>query len=196
MRTLKADKVKARKQRITGALKRLLQNNVYSQISVQDIADEAKYSKGGVLHYFPTKDDIYVELINEIYEQLDYTHRRVLQIGLNSEEKVPISSLLGVESFILDRANLIILINMVLYSYENNSIHLLLGKFFGNHRKFYEGIIKENAKLGKGPSDFDKRTVARIIQVVVFFIGLIEEFDPIDFDYAEIVRYVTNLIRS
>ncbi|HPX91522.1 MAG TPA: hypothetical protein PKZ93_08405 [Spirochaetota bacterium] len=47
-----------------------------------------------------------------------------------------------------------------------------------------------------GPFDLDTKTIARVIQSVVFFMGVIEEFDPIDLDYAKIVRYVTDLLRS
>ena len=42
----------------------------------------------------------------------------------------------------------------------------------------------------------DDKTAARIIQAVVFFIGLIEEFDPIDLDYTKIVKYVSDLLRA
>lgn len=192
----KEDKVKGRKRRITSALKELLQRHVYSQISIQEIADEAGYSKGGVLHYFPTKDDIYIELINDMYSELDYNHRRVLKIDLKSEEMAPISSLLGVESFVLDRANIIILINIILYSFENETLRLMMNKFFGNHRLFYENIIKENTKGEINTDGLDDKTAARVIQAVVFFIGLIEEFDPIDLDYTKIVKYVSNLLRA
>jgi len=195
LRATKEEKVRARKKRITDALKRLLQKSVYSQISIQEIADEAGYSKGGVLHYFPTKDDIYIELINELYSELDHNHRRILQIDLNPEEIAPISSLLSVESFVLDRSNIIILINIILYSFENETIRTMMKKFFANHRLFFETIVKENNPKEKGPLDLDEKTIARIIQVVVFFMGLIEEFDSIDLDYAKIVRYVTQLLR-
>ena len=192
----KEDKAKGRKRRITSALKVLLQKHVYSQISIQEIADEAGYSKGGVLHYFPTKDDIYLELINDMYSELDYNHRRILKIDLNSEEMAPISSLLGVESFVLDRANIIILINIILYSFENETLRLMMNKFFGNHRLFYENIIRENTKGEYNGEGLDDKTAARVIQAVVFFIGLIEEFDPIDLDYTKIVKYVSNLLRA
>jgi len=196
LRATKEEKVKARKKRITDALKRLLQKSVYSQISIQEIADEAGYSKGGVLHYFPTKDDIYIELISELYSELDHNHRRILQIDLNSEEIAPISSLLSVESFILDRSNIIILINVILYSFENETIREMLKKFFANHRMFFENILKETTGSDKKPNYLDKKTLARIIQVVVFFMGLIEEFDSIDLDYTKIVKFVTSMLRS
>ncbi len=190
------DKVKVRKRRITSALKVLLQKHVYSQISIQEIADEAGYSKGGVLHYFSTKDDIYIELINEIGSELNYIHRRVLNIDLNSDEMAPISSLLGVESFVLDRANIIILINIILYSFENETLRQMMTVLFKNHRIFYETIIKENMKNEDNADGLDDKTTARIIQAVIFFIGLIEEFDPIDLDYTKIVKYVSKMLRA
>lgn len=196
MDNITEDKVKARKRRITSALKVLLQKNVYSQISIQGIADEAGYSKGGVLHYFPTKDDIYIELINDMGSELDYIHRRILKIDLNSDEMAPITSLLGVESFVLDRANIIILINIILYSFENETLRHLINKFFRNHRIFYENIIKENTKSDSNSDSLDDKTAARIIQAIVFFIGLIEEFDPIDLDYTKIVKFVSAMLRS
>ncbi len=187
--------MKKRKKRITSALKVLLQKHVYSQISIQEIADEAGYSKGGVLHYFATKDDIYIELINDLYAELYYAHGRILKIDLKSDEMAPISSLLGVESFILDKANTIILINIILYSFENETLHSMMNKFFKSHRVFYENIIRDNLQNGSNIGGLDDKTTARIIQAVVFFIGLMEEFDPIDLDYTKIVKFVSDLLR-
>lgn len=196
MSSVKDDKVKVKKKLITEALKRLLQKSVYSNISVQEIADEAGYSKGGVLHYFAAKEDIYIELINDMYDELARTHRKMLNSELNSEEMAPISSLLGVENFVLDRSNIRIIINIILYSFENDVIKAMLQRFFSNHRSFYETIIRENAVGGKGPFDLDEVTAARVLQAVIFFVGIIEELDPIDLDYAKLVRYFTILIKG
>lgn len=192
----KEEKVRARRRKVTSALKRLLQKRVYSQISIQEIADEAGYSKGGVLHYFPSKDDIYFDLINEIYAALDYNHRRLLKIDMGVDERAAISSLLSVENFLLDRANIIILINIILYAFENETMMSMIRRFFANHRLFFESIMKDNPTESAGQMDVDDRTVARIIQVIVFFIGLIEEIDPIDLDYTKIVKYITRLLKA
>lgn len=196
MSSIKDDKIKVKKKLITDALKRLLQKSVYSNISVQEIADEAGYSKGGVLHYFATKEDIYIELLNDMYEELARTHRKMLASELNSEEMAPISSLLGVENFVLDRSNIRIIINIILYSFENDVIKAMLQRFFSNHRAFYEAIISENAGAEKGPFDLDEVTAARVLQAVIFFVGIIEELDPINLDYAKLVRYFTVLIKG
>ena len=196
MNDIKDDKMKGKKKIITEALKRLLQKNVYSNISVQEIADEAGYSKGGVLHYFPTKDDIYVDLINDMYKELARSHKKILDSDLNFDEMAPISSLLGVENFVLDKGNIRIIINIVLYSFENDIMRAMLKEFFSNHRIFYENIIRDNTKDEKGPFDLDDVTAARVLQAIIFFVGLIEEFDPIDLDYARLVRYFTMLIKT
>jgi len=193
---IKDDKIKSKKKIITEALKRLLQKSVYSNISVQEIADEAGYSKGGVLHYFPTKDDIYVDLINDMYEEIAKSHRKILNSDLNFDEMAPISSLLGVESFVLDKSNIRILINIVLYSFENDTMRSMLQEFFSSHRVFYENIIRDNIKGEKGPFELDEVTAARVLQAIIFFVGVIEEFDPIDLDYAKLVRYFTMLIKT
>lgn len=196
MSNIKDDKIKGKKKIITEALKRLLQKSVYSNISVQEIADEAGYSKGGILHYFPTKDDIYVDLINDMYEEIARSHRKILNSDLNSDEMAPISSLLGVENFVLDRGNIRILVNIVLYSFENDVMRSMLKEFFSNHRAFYENIIRDNIKSEKGPFELDEVTAARVLQAIIFFVGVIEEFDPIDLDYAKLVRYFTMLIKA
>ncbi len=192
----KEERVLARKRKITGALKRLLQKHVYSQISIQEIADEAGYSKGGVLHYFQSKDDIYIELINELYAELDYNHRRLISIDMDAAERAPISSLLSVESFLLDKVNVTILINIILYAFENETVMAMMKKSIANHRMFFESIMKDAKRNPGGTADIDNKTVARIIQVIVFFIGLIEEFDPIDLDYTKIVKYFTRLMKN
>jgi AcrR family transcriptional regulator len=52
----KAEKIDAKKLSIIKALERRLERDVYSRITVQDIADEAGFSKGGLLYYYPTKE--------------------------------------------------------------------------------------------------------------------------------------------
>ena len=61
------DKIQARKKQIVDALKVRLSSDVYSRITVQDIAQQSGFSKGGVLHYFPSKEDIYFALIEDIF---------------------------------------------------------------------------------------------------------------------------------
>lgn len=197
----KEEKAKKKKKIIIEALKRLLDKDVYSRITVQQIADEAGFSKGGILHYFPTKEDIYLELIEEIFTEFVQAHSSILEWELGTEEMAPISALVGAENFIIDKRNIKMLINIVLYGFEEEKIMRIISKYIRMHRNFYDNIISELTKEGKGrrKSDLPSKYLSRITQTIVLFIGLLESIDPSDpaeMDYLEIVKFVTSLLKG
>ncbi|OHD66841.1 MAG: hypothetical protein A2176_12280 [Spirochaetes bacterium RBG_13_51_14] len=197
----KEEKVKKKKKIIIEALKRLLDKDVYSRITVQQIADEAGFSKGGVLHYFPTKEDIYLELIEEIFTEFVEAHSSILEWELGTEEMAPISALVGAENFIIEKRNIKMLINIILYAFEEEKIMKIISKYIRLHRNHYDNIISELAKSGRTRrnSDLPSRYLSRITQTIVLFIGLLESIDPIDtgeMDYLKIVKFVTSLLRG
>ena len=194
----KEGKLKKKKGIIIDALKRCLERDVYSRITVQDIADEAGFSKGGVLHYFRTKEDIYLELIRSIFTELERSHVDILERELTTKEMAPISALLGVESFILDKTNTRIILNLILYAFEEEKIMNIFRSFLLKHKIFYSNLIKLSRKerAPKRKSDLDPVYISRIVQTVVLFIGILELMDPSEIDYVEIVRYVTALLKG
>ncbi|MFC1671084.1 TetR/AcrR family transcriptional regulator [Spirochaetota bacterium] len=198
MMVKKEEKVKKKKKVIIEALKRRLEIDVYSKITVQDIADEAGFSKGGILHYFSTKEDIYLELIEDIFNEFENAHRSIFEWGDESESIAPISALVSVENFILDKKNIKIIINLILYAFQEEKIMKIIKQFFHRHRMFYFSIIpgKEGDDRARRKSDLAPKYLARIAQTVVFFIGLMESIDPIDIDHVELVKYVTTLLKG
>ena len=200
--TIKDDKIKKKKKIIIDALKNCLQRDVYSRITVQDIANEAGFSKGGVLHYFSTKEDIYLELLREILEGLEKAHIDILQwdqkTNQNSDVMAPLSALLGVESFILDKKNIRIFINLVLYGFEEEKIMGILREFIAKHKVFYNNVIRRSRQdhPTRRKSDLDAMTLTRMAQTVVFFVGILESIDPISIDYVDIVKYISAILKG
>lgn len=199
MKVVKEEKVKQKKKIIIEALRRCLSREVYSRITVQEIADEADFSKGGVLHYFPTKEDIYLELIEDIFTELELIHLNILEAGLKESEIGPsLSALVGVETFILDKSNIKIIINLMLYSFEEEKIKDAIRGFIVKHKLFYMSIIHDAKKEG-GPtrrrSDIQESNIARIVQTIVLFIGILEQIDPTDIDPYELVKFVSTVIK-
>jgi AcrR family transcriptional regulator len=197
----KEEKAKKKRKIIIEALKRLLDKDVYSRITVQEIADEAGFSKGGVLHYFPTKEDIYLELIEEIFTEFVEAHSSILEWELKTDEVAPISALVGAENFIIDKRNIKIIINIILYAFEDEKIMKIISKFIRLHRNFYDNIISELSKSARGrrKTDMSSKYLSRITQTIVLFVGLLESIDPSDqgeMDYLEIVKFVTSLLRG
>ncbi|MBN1531641.1 MAG: TetR/AcrR family transcriptional regulator [Spirochaetes bacterium] len=194
----KEDKFKRKKRVITDALMRCLDRDVYSKITVQDIADEAGFSKGGVLHYFSTKEDIYLDLIRDIFREFEKSHRDMMDYNLKTEEMAPLSALLGVESFFLNKTNLRITVNLILYSFEEEKIRILLREYISKHNLFYANIIEQTRKKIhlKRKSDIDVAVLSRIAQSIVVSIGILEAIDPTDVDYVDILKFITSILKG
>jgi TetR/AcrR family transcriptional regulator, fatty acid metabolism regulator protein len=60
-----------RETQITRAAYEIIAKNGYENITVQDIADRAGFSKGIVYYYFKSKDDVMVSLFNSIIAVID-----------------------------------------------------------------------------------------------------------------------------
>lgn len=197
MMVRKEEKIQKKKKIITDALKTCLERDVYSKITVQDIADESGFSKGGVLHYFQTKEDIYLELITDIFTEFEEAHASILEWNIKLEDVAPISALVGAEKFILDRSNMRIIINLILYAFEDEKIMTIMQKFVRKLRLFYENLLMSSDRDKKlRIVDLENKYLARIAQTIVLFIGLLEVVDPIDIDHVEIVKVVSNLLKG
>jgi AcrR family transcriptional regulator len=183
----KEEKIRKKKKIILDALKRCLDRDVYSKITVQDIADEAGFSKGGVLHYFSNKEDIYLALVEDIFHEFEEAYVSM----------APMSALVGVENFIADKTNIRIMINLFLYAFEEEKIMNQIKLYINKLRYFYLNIIPRGDDLNhRRKSDLEPKYLARIAQTVVLFLGLMETIDPIEIDNLEIIKYITTLLKG
>ncbi|MFW5770638.1 MAG: TetR/AcrR family transcriptional regulator [Spirochaetota bacterium] len=194
----KQEKIRKKKIIILDALKQCLQQDVYSRITVQDVADEAGFSKGGLLHYFPTKEEMYLELMEYIFNDIQYDHRQVLKGNLESKEKASISAMYGIERFILDTSTIRIFINLVMYAYEEEKIMIRLRQFIRQHLELYQNIIDDARSdiPNRRKSDFDAEFTARIAQMIVLSTGLFESIDPVPMDTLNVMKYIISLFKG
>ena len=194
----KEEKTREKKKHIIEALKNCLANNVYSQITVQDVADAAGFSKGGLLYYYSTKEDLYVDLIHDYFSELERDHAAVIRGNLHSDEKASISALFVIEKLVLDRQNVRIFINLVLYGYEDPKIMSILQSHVRTHLELFQDIIGDaRADLpSRRKTDYDARFIGRIAQLIVFNAGMLESVDPIDLDPLLLVQYINSLFKG
>jgi AcrR family transcriptional regulator len=195
----KEAKIKEKKKIIIEALKRCLERDVYSNITVQEVADEAGFSKGGLLHYFQSKEDMYMDLIKDVFDEIRRDHQQFLAGNLHAGEQASMSALYGVEKFFLDRRTTKIFLNLILYGFEDENIMKHLREFLHQHLEFYKGLI-ENSRSGKTPlrrkTDMDPTTTARIAQIAVVGAGLFESIDPTNMDHMNLVKYVLAFLKG
>lgn len=84
-----------RRAQLLGLARRAFSEQAYDEVSIDDLAREAKISKGLLYHYFPTKRDLYVAGLTEIANDL------VAAITAVPEEAVPIDRVrMGLDAYL------------------------------------------------------------------------------------------------
>ncbi|OHD70603.1 MAG: hypothetical protein A2W19_03440 [Spirochaetes bacterium RBG_16_49_21] len=188
-------KIIKKKNQIIEAMKRCLEKNVYSQISLEDVAKEAGFSKGGLRHYFPTREMLYVALIETFFHQIQRDQIGVSQgLDLDMNDKALITTLFGIEKFMLDKKNMRILINIILYGFEDEKIREIIRKFIRSHLDLYSNTIKE-LKTGSGVGDSETQFIGRITQIILLFAGIMEFIDPIQVDTSKLIELILRLYK-
>ena len=188
-------KITIKKKHIIEALKHCLEKNVYSQISLEDVAKEAGLSKGGLRHYFPTREMLYVALIENFFNQIQRDQIEVFQgLDLDMNDRAFLTTLFGIERFLLDKKNMRILINIILYGFEDEKIRVIIKQFIRNHLNLYIGTIKD-LKTETGAGDSEDRFIGRITQTILLFAGILEYIDPTDIETPELIEFIFKLYK-
>jgi AcrR family transcriptional regulator len=191
----KEHKIIKKKKHIIDALKRCLERDVYSQVSLEDVAKEAGFSKGGLRHYFPTREELYVALIESFFNQIQRDQVGVLQgLDLDTNDRALITTLFGIEKFLIDKKNMRILINIILYGFEDEKIREIIRKFIRNHLNIYASTVRE-LKTGAMPGDNEILFTGRITQIILLFAGILEYMDPINYDTPKLIEFLLGLYK-
>ncbi|TAL39775.1 MAG: TetR/AcrR family transcriptional regulator [Spirochaetes bacterium] len=88
MTTRNAEKEEKRRMQILQAAYDVIAQKGYNNFTIEDIANMAGLSKGGVLHYFKTKEDILVYLLEQMYRVIEDTIRKRSQKYRSAEKKL------------------------------------------------------------------------------------------------------------
>lgn len=184
-----------KRKRIMDSLKRLLDKYSYSYISMQNVADEAGVSKGGLRYYFPTKESLFIGLLEDFFTGIEVDHMKMVNSQDQSGDRAVLSTLFNIESFVLNQKNIKIFINLILYGLENPEMMKPISIFFRKHLDIYKRVIEQaKSDLPKiDKNEFDLEFKARITQIILLSTGLLEAIDPIGMDPAKLARYVLSL---
>ncbi len=194
---VKEEKIIIKKAHITKTLMKLLSERVYSQISVEDVAESAGLSKGGLRHYFSTKEELYTELIEKFFSQIQEGNADVIdEMNFDIADKAFMSTLFGVEKFLIDKKNIRVFMNIILYGFEDEKIMKIITKFLRTHLETYSNIIKDLGKNINVSNEDDALFKARISQLILFFSGLFEFIDPIEMKTSKLVEYILKIIKD
>ncbi|MCX7678791.1 MAG: TetR/AcrR family transcriptional regulator [Spirochaetes bacterium] len=83
-----AEKEEKRKLQIGIAAYEVIASKGYNSFTIEDIANAAGLSKGGVLHYFKSKEDILIYLLEQIYMRIEENIKRRAEKYRTPERKM------------------------------------------------------------------------------------------------------------
>jgi TetR/AcrR family transcriptional regulator, fatty acid metabolism regulator protein len=171
-----------RETQITRAAYEIIARDGYENITVQDIADHAGFSKGIVYYYFRSKDDVMVSLFDSTIAVLD---RRFADVRRESPD--PRQQLESVISISLDIVNEHIEFYRVIMVFWTQIHHKQLmrqvnAKLFSHWRREIEKILEQGMTRGVFKQGLAPRLVASSIIAKVLGVSLQYIFDPNAFD--------------
>lgn len=88
MSTKNVEREEKRKLQISQAAFDVISLKGYNSFTIEDIANQAGLSKGGVLHYFKTKEDILIFLLENIYNLIAVNIKKRTEKYRTSEKKL------------------------------------------------------------------------------------------------------------
>jgi len=184
-----------KRKHILNSLKQLLDKYSYSYISMQDVADEAGISKGGLRYYFPTKESLFLGLLEDFFTGIEEDHMNMVNSYAEGGDRALLSTLFNIENFVLNQKNIKVFINLILYGLEKPEMMKPISAFFRKHLEIYKKVIEQAKtdlpKIDK--SEFDLQFLARITQIILLSTGLLEAIDPIGMEPSKLARYVLSL---
>jgi len=171
-----------RETQITRAAYEIIARNGYENITVQDIADHAGFSKGIVYYYFKSKDDVMVSLFNSVITVID---NRFAEVRRQTPE--PRRQLESVIRISLDIVNEHIEFYRVITVFWSQIHHKqfmkeINAKLFSHWRREIEKIVEMGITEGDfSPTLVPSMTASSIISRVLG-VSLQHIFDPDAFD--------------
>lgn len=193
------EELRARREtQITRAAYEIIAKNGYENITVQDIADRAGFSKGIVYYYFKSKDDVMVSLFDSIIAVID---NRFADVRRQSPD--PRQQLESVVRISLDIVNEHIEFYRVIMVFWTHIHHKqfmreINAKLFSHWRREIEKILDLGMARGAFKPSLAVNLTASSIIARVLGVSLQYIFDPDAMDLPvmreQVVREVLSMV--
>jgi AcrR family transcriptional regulator len=167
-----------RRNQILNAAIKIIGTFGYSNVTMADIAREAGLSKGGLAHYFSSKDDLFMEAFKAYYDQILQLFLAGLHASSDPMEKI---LGLGMPLFIRETAD-VSFAHKIVYDFMSLAAHNQdYRDLFSTWINNWVGIKKQAVDEGIAAGLFiphDSETTARTISAIFHGIYLRWYLDP------------------
>ncbi|MBC7194922.1 MAG: TetR/AcrR family transcriptional regulator [Caldisericia bacterium] len=159
------------KRKIVDVATNLFNENGYDATSIQDICNRAEISKGAFFHHFPTKEYLFLEILNEFLEDLNEKMRKIEKKSNNIPQAMLEMTEILKEIFEISEGKFSIFLEFLRRSSKNEEIMNKLSTNFIKYENYVENLIER----GKKEKTFDEKINSKFISslIVSLAIGVI-----------------------
>ncbi len=130
MAARESDKEEHRKNQIVDAAFDVIATNGYNNFTIEDIANQAGLSKGGVLHYFKTKEDILIYLLERIHTLVKNYIEEITNKFSTPEKKIKAIIIACIKVAKTDPAICFVWVDFLAHSSVNDRIRFINNKIY------------------------------------------------------------------
>lgn len=159
------------KRKILDAATLLFNENGYDKTTVQDICEKTGVSKGAFFHHFPTKELLFLEILNEFLEKLDIRMKEIEKNSKNVPQAMINMTKILEEIFIISENKLTIFLEFIKQAEKNEDIMKKIFNQFKKFEEYIENLIEKGKKEESIKSEIDSKFFSSLI--VSLSIGMI-----------------------
>lgn len=159
------------KKKIIEEAEILFTENGYDATSVKDICEKVGISKGAFFHHFPTKEFLFLEILEKYLSDLNIKMNEIEKKSKNILKAMENMTEILEEIFITSKGKFTIFLEFLRKSSKNEEIMKKISKEFQKYQEYVYKMIEKGKKEKSIRDDLDSLFVSQII--ISLAIGMI-----------------------
>jgi len=159
------------KRKIIEVSETLFTENGYDSTTVQDICNKAEISKGAFFYHFPTKEFLFLEILDKYLSELDKRMNEIEKRSKNTLKAMEEMVVILEEIFITSEGKFTIFLEFLRKASKETEIMKKISYQFQKYKKYVYEMIENGKKEGNIKKEIDSEFISQLI--ISLAIGMI-----------------------
>ena len=164
-------KGKETKRKIIEVSETLFTENGYDSTTVQDICNKAEISKGAFFYHFPTKEFLFLEILDKYLSELDKRMYEIEKRSKNTLKAMEEMVVILEEIFITSEGKFTIFLEFLRKASKETEIMKKISYQFQKYKKYVSEMIENGKKEGSIKKEINSEFISQLI--ISLAIGMI-----------------------
>jgi len=159
------------KRKIIEVSETLFTENGYDSTTVQDICNKAEISKGAFFYHFPTKEFLFLEILDKYLSELDKRMNEIEKRSKNTLKAMEEMVVILEEIFITSEGKFTIFLEFLRKASKETEIMKKISYQFQKYKKYVYEMIENGKKEGSIKKEINSEFISQLI--ISLAIGMI-----------------------